>query len=108
MTPNETPTPTPTVIYWHRQLPPVSAEFVAEHTLEAASRRVPGNLAHRDEIWQQCHQDLMRVANDRLVQEVGRLVGKHAHVLHESIDTRHDEVAGEAWLHGVFDYALYR
>jgi hypothetical protein len=103
-----TETHTPAAIYWHRQLPPIEAEFVGEHTLEAVSHRVSGNLAHRDEMWQRCHEDLMREANDRLVQEVARLGGNHAHVLHESIDSRHDDAKGEAWLHGVFDYALYR
>jgi hypothetical protein len=29
-------------------------------------------------------------------------------VLDESIDNRRDEATGEAWLHGLFTYALYR
>ncbi len=31
-----------------------------------------------------------------------------AHILSESIDTRHDDRTGEAWLHGRFTYMLYR
>jgi hypothetical protein len=45
---------------------------------------------------------------DRLRDEISRLGGRYAHVLHESIDTRHDAAAGEAWLHGRFTYMLYR
>ena len=37
------------VTYWHRDLPPIDAEIIGEHTLEAASRHVPGTLAHRDD-----------------------------------------------------------
>jgi hypothetical protein len=44
----------------------------------------------------------------RLEQEVARLHGHYAHVLSESIDTRHDEATGEAWLHGRFTFMLYR
>ena len=29
-------------------------------------------------------------------------------VLSESVDSRHDDVQGEAWLHGRFTYVLYR
>ena len=37
------------IVYWHRDLPPLDAELVAEHTVEANSSRVAGTLAHRDE-----------------------------------------------------------
>ena len=87
-------------VYWHRELPPLEAELVAEHTVEANSSRVPGTIAHRDEMWDQCYRELMANAESRLVQEVARLGGHFAHV--------HDEAAGEAWLHGRFRYMLYR
>jgi len=32
---------------------------MAEHTLEATSGRVAGTLAHRDELWDRCYQELM-------------------------------------------------
>jgi hypothetical protein len=32
----------------------------------------------------------------------------YAHVLDESIDSRHDGATGEAWLQGRFTYMLYR
>ncbi len=44
------------VVYWHRDLPPLDAEVIGEHTLEAASSRVPGTLAHRDELWDRCYR----------------------------------------------------
>ena len=55
-----------TIIYWHRDLPPVDAELMAEHTVEATSGRVAGTLSHRDELWDRCYQDLMANANTRL------------------------------------------
>jgi hypothetical protein len=101
------PTDTKTV-FWHRELPPLEAEALGEHTVEAVSSRVPGTLAHRDEIWDRCYAELMAATHDRLNQEIARLCGHFAHVLHESIDSRHDDVAGEAWLRGRFTYELYR
>jgi hypothetical protein len=95
------------VIYWHRDLPPLEAEYRGEHIIEAAGARVPSTLAHRDELWDRCYQDLMAQACDRLEQEVVRLGGSYAHVLDESVDSRHDDVTGERWLHGCFTYMLY-
>ena len=96
------------VVYWHRELPPLEAEVVGSHTIEATSERVPGTIAHRDDLWQVCYDSLMAQARMRLEQEVVRLGGQYAHVFDEAIDTRRDEAKGEAWLHGRFDYILYR
>jgi hypothetical protein len=96
------------VVFWHRELPPLEADLVAEHTLEATSSRVPGTLAHRDELWDHCYRELMANAESRLAQEVTRLGGHFAHVYDESIHPKHDDAAGEAWLHGRFSYMLYR
>ena len=96
------------VVYWHRELPPPDAEFLGEHTVEATSTRVPGTLAHRDELWEGCYADLMAQTRSRLEQEVSRLGGHYAHVIDETVDSRHDAVSGEAWLHGCFTYSLYR
>ena len=98
----------PQTIYWHRQLPPFNAEVMGEHTVEATSGRVVGTLAHRDELWDRCYRDIMAETRVRLEQEVARLGGHYAHVLEESIDSRHDDAKGEAWLHGRFKYVLYR
>jgi hypothetical protein len=95
-------------IYWHRELPPLEAELMAEHTIEADSGRVPGTIAHHDELWGRCYAELMAALETRLVQEVARLGGHYAHVHDEAIDPKHDDAAGEAWLHGRFGYMLYR
>jgi hypothetical protein len=97
----------PTIVYWHRELPPFDAEQMGEHVVEATSARVASTLAHRDELWDQCYEGLMAGARARLEQEVVRLGGNYAHVLDESVDSRHDDVTGENWLHGTFTYMLY-
>ena len=96
------------IVYWHRDLPPLEAELVAEHTIEANSSRVPGTIARRDELWDRCYRELMATAENRLIQEVARLGGDCAHVHDEALDPKHDDAAGEAWLHGRFSYMLYR
>jgi len=98
----------PQIVYWHRELPPLEAELIAEHTVEANSSRVPGTIAHSDELWNQCYRELMAKAESRLAQEVARLGGHFAHVKDEAIAPKHDDAAGEAWLHGRFSYMLYR
>ena len=89
-------------IYWHRDLPPLAAEAVGEHVVEASSVRVSSLLAQRDRLWTRCYADLMAQADARLAQEVARLGGHYAHVLNESIDPHHDAATGEAWLQGRF------
>lgn len=96
------------VIYWHRELPPADVEQKGECVVEATSNRVPGTLAHRDELWERCYEDLMAQASARIAQEVERLGGDCAHVLSESVDSKHDPVTGQAWLHGQFDCVVYR
>jgi len=96
------------IVYWHRDLPPLEADLVAEHTVEATSSRVSGRLARRDELWNRCHDELMTTAESRLAQEVARLGGDFAHVHDEAIEPRHDDATGQGWLHGRFDYMLYR
>lgn len=103
-----THTNSPRVIYWHRELPPIDAEAIGEHTVEATSMRVPGTLAHRDELWEKCYDDLMRNVGTRIEEEVARLGAHYAHVLDESVDSRHDDRTTEAWLHGQFTYVVYR
>ena len=96
------------IVFWHRQLPPLDADLVEEHTVEASSRRIPGTLAHRDDLWDQCYRELMANTEFRLAQEVTRLGGDFAHVHDEAIEPKQDEATGEAWLHGRFSYMLYR
>jgi hypothetical protein len=96
------------VVYWHRELPPLDAEIVAEHTVEAASARVPGTIAHRSDLWNTCYDDLMVRTRVRVEQEVARLRGDYARVFAEAIDTCRDDAKGESWLRGRFSYVLYR
>jgi hypothetical protein len=105
---NTTPDTAPRVVFWHRDLPPLDAELMDEHTVEATSSRVSGRLAHGDALWDRCYHELMATIEQRLVQEVARLGGHYAHVLDESISPRHDAATGEAWLRGRFSYVLYR
>lgn len=90
-----------------RKLPPSDVEAMGEHVVEATRGRPPGTLVHRDELWDRRYEELMSQARARLEQEVTRLGGHYAHVLEESVDSRRDEVAGEAWLHGRFTYMPY-
>jgi hypothetical protein len=96
------------MIYWHRELPPLAAELIGDHTVEATSGRVTDTLSHQNELWQRCHAELIANVSDRLIQEITRLGGHYAHVHDEVIEPRHDQAAGEAWLHGRFSYMLYR
>ena len=95
-------------IYWHRELPPLSADVIGEHVVEAVSGRVHNTLSRRDDLWARCYVELMDAAQARLTQEISRLGGDCAHVLREAVDTRHDDASGEMWLRGRFTYVLYR
>ena len=90
------------IVYWHRQLPPLDAQLLGEHVLEATSGRVQGTLAHQDELWDRCYRELIANTEARFGQEVARLGGHYAHVLDKSIHGRRDDIAGEAWLQGRF------
>ncbi len=95
-------------VFWHRELPPLHAEPLGEHVVEADSMHVSGSLAHRGELWDRCYQDLMARLEERLHQEADRLGGHYAHVYEESIDTRHDDRSGDVWLRGRLEYLLLR
>jgi hypothetical protein len=95
-------------VFWHRELPPLTAEFMAEHTVEADSDRVAGAFVHGDQLWGQCCGDLMARTEARLTQEIARLGGDFAHVHDEVIVPKHDAATGLSWLHGRFTYMLYR
>jgi hypothetical protein len=96
------------MIYWHREVPPFDAQAIGEHIVEATSGRVPGTIAHRDELWIQCYEDSMAQVSRRLSQEIIRLGGDYARVFSENVDSKHDPATGEAWLHGCMTYMLYR
>lgn len=96
------------MIFWHRQLPPSGAEPLGEHVVEAASGRVPATTDGEDALWDRCRHELMTETTRRLDAEIERLGGRHAHVLDEVVETRHDPRTAEAWLHGRYTYMLYR
>ena len=97
-----------TQVFWHRQLPPLTAEWMGEHTVEADSDRVAGGLVRGDEVWGRSYDDLMTRTEARLIQEIARLGGEYAHVHDEWIAPKHDAATGQSWLHGRFTYMLYR
>jgi hypothetical protein len=94
-------------IFWHRDLPPVEASLMGEHTVEASSSRIPGTIAFRDALWDRCQRGLAAEVELRLSQEVKRLGGRFAHVLDERIEVKRDPVLNETWLHGRYTYVLY-
>ena len=96
------------ILYWHHQLPPLSAEAMGEYVVEATSRRVAARFSRADEEWGRCYGDLMSQARIRMEQEVARLGGDYAHVGEELISPQHDDSVGEVWLYGRFKYVLYR
>ena len=98
----------PRTIYWHRELPPFDAQPMGEHVVEASSSHIPDTIARRDELWNQCEDELMANARHRIDEEIVRLGGRCAHVLQESIEPRHNACTGEAWMYGCFTYMLYR
>jgi len=96
------------VVYWHRELPPLDGEVLHEHVIEATSDRVPGSIVRHGDLWDRCYLALMDHTRQRIEQEVARLGGHYAHVLDEHIDSRRDDSTNESWLHGRFNYVLYR
>ena len=96
------------IVYWHMDLPPLSADVCGEDTIEARSGRVPGSLSHRDDAWERCYGDLIEHARGTIEQEVARRGGDYAHVKDEVIEAKHDDAKGETWLAGRFRYALYK
>jgi hypothetical protein len=96
------------VVYWHRELPPLDAQAIQDHVIEAASNRVTGAIERHGELWHRCYATLMENTRLRLEQEVTRLGGHYAHVIDEHIEIKQDDAKGESWLDGRFNYMLYR
>jgi len=96
------------VVFWHRDLPPLEAEVMDEHVIEAVSDRVAGMIERHGEGWEACHASLMARVSARLEQEIARLGGDYAHVVDEHVESRRDDLTTESWLHGRFSYVLYR
>jgi hypothetical protein len=100
--------PAAPVVYFHWELPPLEAEVIGVHRVEATSARCKQSFGRGDKLWTERYEDLIANARHRLGEEVTRLGGDCARVYEEVIDTRRDDATGEAWLHGRFDFVLYR
>ncbi len=96
------------IIYWRRELPPLSEQLEGEHEVTATSDRVHFSWGERDALWGRCHDSLMARARERITQEVLRLGGSCAHVTDEHVTSHRDDGAGEFWLSGMFRFTLYR
>lgn len=96
------------VIYWRRELPPLSEQIAGEHEVEAESPRVPYAYDGRQAMWSACYGPLLEEAERRIGQEVQRLDGSCAHVVDEVVTAKIDDAAGTFRLHGRFRYVLYR
>ena len=96
------------VIYWRRELPPLSEVIEGTHEVEAESPRIRNDLAHRSELWQQCYAPLVEETERRTTQEVVRLGGSCAHILDEQVVAKIDDATGEFWLRGRFSFVMYR
>lgn len=96
------------IVYWHRELPPLDAEPIGEHSLEANGPRLSDTAANRDALWNERRDSFAAVVRMRIGQEVTRLGGRFAHVLDEHMEIKRDAALGEAWMHGRYTYMLYR
>jgi hypothetical protein len=105
---DQTDSNSPKVVYWHRELPPLDGEVMHEHVIEATSDRVSGSIERSGDLWERTYAGLMAHTKERIAQEVSRLGGHYAHVLDEHIESKRDDVNNESWLHGRFNYVLYR
>jgi hypothetical protein len=97
-----------TPIYWHRDLPPLDAEFLSEQVVEATSDPVPYHIDERDELWERCAGSLRTRLTERLEAEVARLGGAYAHVLEEDVTPHVDHPTRRYWLIGRVRYSVYR
>ena len=48
-------------VYWHQDLPPLDAEVMQEHVIEATSDRVPGVIERHGDLWQHCYVVLWKL-----------------------------------------------
>jgi hypothetical protein len=95
------------VVYWRRELQPLSEQIEGEHEIEAESPHVHYDFGRREAMWGVCYGKLMEEAERRMVQEVQRLGGSCAHVLEEIVTARTDDAASLFWLRGRFRYVMY-
>jgi hypothetical protein len=97
----------PMIIYWRRDLPPLSEKVEGEHEVTATSNRVHASWSERAQLWGRCYDNLMTHASERITQEVVRLGGSCAHVTDEAVTSHQDDATGEFWLSGTFRFVMY-
>jgi len=95
------------VIYWRRELPPLSEQIEGEHEIEADSPRLHQDIGARALLWGRCYPLLLEEAERRITQEVQRLGGSCAHVVDEVITAKVDDGSAEFALHGRFRFVMY-
>ncbi|MBA3538980.1 MAG: hypothetical protein H0T79_05070 [Deltaproteobacteria bacterium] len=97
----------PQLVYWHRDLPPLSEQLEGEHEVTAISDRVQFSYANQNTLWKQCHEQLMAHGEDRIRQEVQRLGGSCARVLTEEVTSQRNDATQEFWLAGRFRFVMF-
>lgn len=95
------------IVYFRRELPPLSESLEGEHTVEADSPHVP-MASHLDDVWTVCSDALTAEVVRRIEQEVHRQGGSCAHVVDEQVEPHHDYTTSTMWLRGRYTYVLYR
>jgi len=96
------------VIYWRRELPPLSEVIEGTHEVEAESPKLRNDVVERAELWKRCYPHLLEAAERRTTQELARLGGSCGHIIDEQIVARTNDATGEFWLHGRFRFVMYR
>ena len=99
-------TETHKLIYWHRELPPLSEALAGEYVVEAHSDPVPYRLTEHDALFDRCLPNLKARLAERVEQEIHRLGGSCAHVLDEHVEPHIDNSTGEYTLRGRLTYVL--
>ena len=97
----------PQVVYWRRDLAPLSERIEGEHEVEAESPHLHYDTGNRQVMWGTCYPLLHAVAEERIRQEVVRLGGSCAHVTDEHITAKTDDAASTFWLRGRFSFVMF-
>ncbi|MBK9033657.1 MAG: hypothetical protein IPL61_20730 [Myxococcales bacterium] len=95
------------IVYWRRELPPLSQQIEGEHEALATSEQVHASWADRDALWHRCYLSLAAAAERRIAQEVVRLGGSCAHVVSEQVTTKRDDANETMWLVGLYRFVMY-
>jgi hypothetical protein len=95
------------IVYWRRDLPPLSEQIEGEHEIEAESSQVHYDFGRRETMWATCYEVLQEQAAERIRQEVLRLGGTCAHVVDEAITAKTNDAEALFSLRGRFRFVMY-